>query len=466
MAGRPRKRVRMGNVSRSGDNQGYTGERLNLQSQLKTRFESIFDKYGRDFTGVGDEIDLESGQVIVDNGHLVAMLNEHDVAGQVPLGAQSAHHPNVRVNEYSGRVRQKPVNARSGQEFDLISNSPDLCFDSFSAHPTAPHPKGDRRIDPRWDAPDVPGLLPLGRDVQPCEEMLQGILEKSPSPEVSVWDWTQGGNSRYHMQKHHQTPWNAENDRLLVHLRKVSKLSFSALEEHFPGRKAASIRAHWLTLQKQRESNTSSKQINGEMSPDCVHSAEGGPGTYASTYRFQNVNKPSDSIRVLQSKKGALPHHHPTSTDIDHSAEVMVSGMHASSLRLPELSVDSGAQSNLLDGRIIEFAPVYTSMSSQELSREPPEKKKNSPACKAKSSPQSESYRIFTANWVEVSQAHRASSIFFALLIALAWAKLHLDHAPKLSDEANNQRSQPLSAQNKRSQGYCGYNCFCSAAFH
>ena len=39
----------------------------------------IFSKYGRDFTDVGDEIDLETGEVIVDNGHLAHMRYEGDV---------------------------------------------------------------------------------------------------------------------------------------------------------------------------------------------------------------------------------------------------------------------------------------------------------------------------------------------------------------------------------------------------
>ena len=46
--------------------------------KLKSRFESIFDKYGRDFTGVGDEIDLETGRIIVDNGHVASMKHEKD----------------------------------------------------------------------------------------------------------------------------------------------------------------------------------------------------------------------------------------------------------------------------------------------------------------------------------------------------------------------------------------------------
>ncbi|KAK4454780.1 hypothetical protein QBC34DRAFT_392599 [Podospora aff. communis PSN243] len=38
--------------------------------KLKSAFENIFEKYGKDFEGIGDEIDLRTGEIIVDNGHI------------------------------------------------------------------------------------------------------------------------------------------------------------------------------------------------------------------------------------------------------------------------------------------------------------------------------------------------------------------------------------------------------------
>ncbi|KAF6838315.1 hypothetical protein CMUS01_04698 [Colletotrichum musicola] len=46
--------------------------------KLKSTFEHIFQKYERDFTGIGDEIDLRTGQIITNNGHLERMRNERD----------------------------------------------------------------------------------------------------------------------------------------------------------------------------------------------------------------------------------------------------------------------------------------------------------------------------------------------------------------------------------------------------
>jgi hypothetical protein len=52
--------------------------RARLDYKLKSTFEAIFEKYGQDFEGVGDEIDLETGEVVVNNGHLLEMQDERD----------------------------------------------------------------------------------------------------------------------------------------------------------------------------------------------------------------------------------------------------------------------------------------------------------------------------------------------------------------------------------------------------
>lgn len=52
--------------------------RARNDSRLKSIFESIFDKYGKDFDGIGDEIDLRTGEIVVDNGHLLSIRNETD----------------------------------------------------------------------------------------------------------------------------------------------------------------------------------------------------------------------------------------------------------------------------------------------------------------------------------------------------------------------------------------------------
>ena len=52
--------------------------RARLDYKLKSTFEAIFEKYGKDFDGVGDEIDLETGEIVINNGHLLEMHDERD----------------------------------------------------------------------------------------------------------------------------------------------------------------------------------------------------------------------------------------------------------------------------------------------------------------------------------------------------------------------------------------------------
>lgn len=49
--------------------------RARASNKLKSRFEDIFAKYEKDFTGVGDEIDLRTGEVVVNNGHLQSITD-------------------------------------------------------------------------------------------------------------------------------------------------------------------------------------------------------------------------------------------------------------------------------------------------------------------------------------------------------------------------------------------------------
>lgn len=47
-------------------------------NKLKFRFEEVIAKYSRDFTGIGDEIDWMTGELVVDNGHVRSMRSEKD----------------------------------------------------------------------------------------------------------------------------------------------------------------------------------------------------------------------------------------------------------------------------------------------------------------------------------------------------------------------------------------------------
>ena len=52
-----------------------------VRLRFKSRLEAIFDKYDKDFTGVGDEIDIRTGEIVVNNGHLEDLPYEANAEG-------------------------------------------------------------------------------------------------------------------------------------------------------------------------------------------------------------------------------------------------------------------------------------------------------------------------------------------------------------------------------------------------
>ncbi|RAK76418.1 Myb-like DNA-binding domain protein [Aspergillus fijiensis CBS 313.89] len=82
--GRPNKRARFAlpvepEEDGGGDIDLHEARAQNDQ-RLKSIFEGIFEKYGRDFTDVGDEIDLQTGKIIVNNGHIQELEAEEEEA--------------------------------------------------------------------------------------------------------------------------------------------------------------------------------------------------------------------------------------------------------------------------------------------------------------------------------------------------------------------------------------------------
>ncbi|KAB8266251.1 hypothetical protein BDV32DRAFT_115345 [Aspergillus pseudonomiae] len=84
---KPLKRPRLSFATSADDEPGdidLQEARAQNDQRLKSIFEGIFEKYGKDFTDVGDEIDLQTGKIVVDNGHIQAMQEEDDTGEEAP----------------------------------------------------------------------------------------------------------------------------------------------------------------------------------------------------------------------------------------------------------------------------------------------------------------------------------------------------------------------------------------------
>ncbi|ROV99259.1 hypothetical protein VSDG_03951 [Cytospora chrysosperma] len=143
--------------------------------KLKSRFENIFAKYEKDFTGVGDEIDLRTGQVVVDNGHLESMRSVKDgeeddqdseqeeerimhgarATGSTTSDAIMRRDAWAVENAYPNRSPLSPMMGGPPRLSSMMFPShnsfmtPPRSFDSFSSGASL-------SVDPAWQAPDLP----------------------------------------------------------------------------------------------------------------------------------------------------------------------------------------------------------------------------------------------------------------------------------------------------------------------
>ncbi|KAK3671242.1 hypothetical protein LTR78_008877 [Recurvomyces mirabilis] len=92
--------------------------------RLRGRFEHIFAKYSRDFTDVGDQIDIETGEIVIDNGHLRNMLHEAD-PGQGSRSLQLLEHEDDSASD-DGDVSD------DGDDDELESDSSDSDVDELA----------------------------------------------------------------------------------------------------------------------------------------------------------------------------------------------------------------------------------------------------------------------------------------------------------------------------------------------
>lgn len=101
---RPLKRPRLGCHYPSSDSELQL-KRARHDLHLKSRFEKIFEKYGKDFSETADEVDLETGEIVVDKGHLAAMINETD-PGSLGNSEQQDLDGQASGDELGGQEKQ------------------------------------------------------------------------------------------------------------------------------------------------------------------------------------------------------------------------------------------------------------------------------------------------------------------------------------------------------------------------
>ena len=103
--------------------------------KLKSTFESIFEKYSQDFHGVGDEIDLETGEIVVNNGHLRGMRDEIDVGYDI-----DDTEADELANDLLSDVGQEDLSV------DYMEKSLNLRYEEQEQHTTIASPEAPHSI--------------------------------------------------------------------------------------------------------------------------------------------------------------------------------------------------------------------------------------------------------------------------------------------------------------------------------
>ena len=210
---RPAKRPRL---SFSPDSVEEVPEEWDLQTaraqndmKLKSIFEGIFSKYGKDFTEVGDEIDLQTGKIVVNNGHLLGLREETDAGDESQPWLYEDEDADTDNGDNPGA--EEPVKAHESvisnhrgdiqRESDLDSN--DSLLDSALAYRDAGNTESPKQTtwkeiedpglkDPLWQAPELPKLFSTPpAESQPkvavTPQLPRFTRESSPPGSGSLW---------------------------------------------------------------------------------------------------------------------------------------------------------------------------------------------------------------------------------------------------------------------------------------
>ncbi|KAJ5818199.1 hypothetical protein N7474_003790 [Penicillium riverlandense] len=196
--------------------------RAQNDQRLKSIFEGIFDKYGKDFTEVGDEIDLETGKIVINNGHLVGMRAEDDPGDQAQ---EWLFHDAISGFEYTGdddpeaRSLEEGENerdletetgdapshfAQEAADSDDDRESADSLWDSALAYkdttaPDSPIISQDfRPKDPLWQVPDIDAKFSTPTTTKRVHfaPVLNTPRSASPPGAGSLWSLPKRGRPR------------------------------------------------------------------------------------------------------------------------------------------------------------------------------------------------------------------------------------------------------------------------------
>lgn len=147
--------------------------------KLKSRFEDIFEKYGKDFEETGDEIDLYTGEIIVDNGHLQSLEDENeDKSEDEEERRPRSYDTKIRQSASDSAIPRQSVEFHPAQQLHNGWRSSSNLNQSLTPRSQLFAPPNLRlqyggRVDPAWQTPEMQlpfladGTLPRKINMEP-----------------------------------------------------------------------------------------------------------------------------------------------------------------------------------------------------------------------------------------------------------------------------------------------------------
>ncbi|KAI4220467.1 MAG: hypothetical protein LQ349_008080 [Xanthoria aureola] len=245
--------------------------RVRNDKKLKARFESIFEKYSKNFSGIGDIIDFNQDKIVVDNGHLWDMQDEKDPGQKHPSQLKD---DNASSRKSSNTLRPEPVIPDS-QEYESDDNDPLGILEDAQATNIQRVRKSvessflgcsnDRCVEPAWRAPLLPADVNMRKALPSPSPSLEddSHSSRSASPEgVSIWalpkrkrDVNTSGSlpsrttPNTSSKPSVQSRWTPEERQLLCQL-KLAGSAWIEIEKQFPSRTLGAIQVFWHSFQK------------------------------------------------------------------------------------------------------------------------------------------------------------------------------------------------------------------------
>ncbi|KAI4183386.1 MAG: hypothetical protein L6R41_005416, partial [Letrouitia leprolyta] len=260
--------------------------RARNDKKLKSRFESIFKKYSKDFSDVGDVIDFTNDEIVIDNGHIRNMANEKDPgeenhssngedddgdgASQSPLSPAEKRCSGVVPDSQDQESSDDdplglpehiigPTVSSFSQDNSIPSKNRTSQTQGRKRYPSSatwnfePHIglRNDFTIEEAWQVPPLPGDENVhSPSPSPSLQDDSGSAQSASPPGISIW--APIANRRRSKASdtcdRRRIPWTLDENERLRYFKTLTNLTFEDICNHFPGRTPNSLCQRWQIL--------------------------------------------------------------------------------------------------------------------------------------------------------------------------------------------------------------------------